>query len=130
MHGKLLKILPPMKDNQYHGTFILHDFEDPFMQEKSVKDESSKFFKFISPIISMWAQRVLQGMPNFISNHTSEGLLRGSDSVNNESMMYMYRWITEEHQPITFPQAEFVQDYIVHCSLYWNSRMSLFEERG
>ena len=42
----------------------------------------------------------------------------------------MYGWIMVEHQPITFPQAEFAQDYIVHPSIDWNSRMSSFEEGG
>jgi len=54
-HDKLLKILPPIKDNQHHGTSILHGFEDPFMQMESARDENFNFFKFISLTISMWA---------------------------------------------------------------------------
>ena len=34
-----------------------------------------------------------------------------------KSMVYMYGWIIQEHQPITLPQAEFAQDYIVHRSI-------------
>jgi len=30
-----------------------------------------------------------------------------------ESMVYVYGWIMEEHQPITFPQAEFAKGDIV-----------------
>ena len=52
VYDKLLKILPLMKDNQHHGTFILYAFEDPFLRKKSAKDDSSKFFKFTSPTIS------------------------------------------------------------------------------
>jgi len=44
----LLKIIPPIKDHQYHGAFILHDFEDSFLQEENTQDESLQFFKFIS----------------------------------------------------------------------------------
>ena len=51
VQGKLLKILPPINDNQYHGTFILHDFEDSFLREENTQDESLQFFKFISPTL-------------------------------------------------------------------------------
>ena len=43
--------------------------------------------------------------------------------------MHMYEWIMEEHQPITFSQAGFAQNYIIHRLIDWNSRMSSFEER-
>ena len=114
-----LEILSSMRNFQHHDTFILHDFEDPFMQKESARDETFKFFKFVSPTISAWAQQVPQGMPNFIFNRTLEYLLHGSEPWNYGSMMYM-----EEHQPITFPQVEFAQDYTVHCSIDWNSRTS------
>jgi len=90
VHDKLLKILPPMRDNQYHDTFILHGFEDPFLRKKSVKDDSSKLFEFISFIISTWAQYVLQGMPNPIPTYTLDDLLYRSKPMNYESMMYAY----------------------------------------
>ena len=98
-HDKLLEMLPPMKDNQYHGTFILHDFEDPFLRKKSVKDDSSKFFKFISPTISTWVQHVLQSMLNPISIRTLKDF-HGSKTRNYGSMLYVYSWMIEEHQPI------------------------------
>jgi len=44
------------------STFILQGFEDPFIQKESARDESFKFFKFISPAISTWARRVLHGL--------------------------------------------------------------------
>ena len=59
VYDKLVDILSSRRDIQHHGTFILHSFADPFMRKKSVKDESPKFFKFISPI-SRWAQHVLR----------------------------------------------------------------------
>jgi len=40
VHDKLLEILPPMRDIQHYGIFILHDFEDLFMRKKSTIDES------------------------------------------------------------------------------------------
>ena len=70
VHDKLVAILPPMRGIQYHDTFILHYFEDPFIRKKRAKDESPKFLKFVSPAISTWVQCVLQGMPNPLSNHT------------------------------------------------------------
>ena len=129
-HDKLLEILPPMKDNLHHGTFILYSSKDPFLPKKSAKDDNSKFFKSISPTISTWVQHVLQSMPSSISSHTLEDFLHGSKPMNYESMMYMYGWIIEAHQPITFLQVEIAQDYIVHHSLDWNSRMSFFKEGG
>ena len=68
VHDNLLDILPSMKDLQHLDMFILHDFEDHFLQKESTRDEIFKFFDFVSPTISTWAQRVLQDMPNFISN--------------------------------------------------------------
>jgi len=92
-----------MKDNQYHGTFILYAFEDPFLRKKSAKDVRSKFFKFISPTISTcsstWVQHVLQNMLNSISTRTLEDLLHGNKPMKYESMMYVYTWMMEEHQP-------------------------------
>ena len=79
VYDKLLETLPPMRDIQHHGTFIFHDFEDPFMWKESVRDESFKFCKFVLPTISMWAKRVLPGMQNFISNHTLKDFLHGSE---------------------------------------------------
>jgi len=80
-YNKFLEILPSMKDNQHHITCILHDFEDCFMRKKSAKDESYKFFKFVSPTINTWAQHILQGMSNFISNHTLEDLHRSKPMI-------------------------------------------------
>ena len=74
-----------MKDIHYHGTFTLHGFEDPFPWKKSAKDDSSKFFEFISPIISTWVHYVLKDMPNFIPTRTLEDLLHGSKPVNYRS---------------------------------------------
>ena len=47
-----------------------------------------------------------------------------------ESMVYMYDWIMEKHQLISFSQAEFAEDNIVHRSIDLNSRMISFEEKG
>ena len=69
--------------------FTLHDFEDLFLQKENAQDDSSKFCEFISPTISMWVQRVPQGMPNFISNRTLKDLL-GSKPINYESTIYVY----------------------------------------
>jgi len=97
VHDKLLEILPPMRDIQHHGTSILHAFEDPFMRRESARDESFKFFKFVLPTISTWAQHVLQDMSNFKSNRTLEDLFHRSEPINYGCMMYVYRWIKEEH---------------------------------
>jgi len=35
VYDKILEILPSMKDHQHHGTFILHNFEDTFIQKES-----------------------------------------------------------------------------------------------
>ena len=51
-------------------------------------------------------------MSSFISNRTLEDL-HGSEPMKYESMVYVYGWIMEEHQPIAFPQAEFAKDDIV-----------------
>ena len=113
VHDEFPKGLPPTRDIQHHDASILHDFEDPSMEKESARDESYVFFKFISPTISTQAQRVLQGMLNFISNRTLKDLLHKSEPMNFGSIMYMYGWIMEEHQPITFPQAEFAKGDIV-----------------
>jgi len=121
-----LEMLPPMRDIQYLGMFILHGFEDSFLQKESARDRCLKFFEFIPPALSTWAQCVLQGIPNLISNHTLEDLLHGSESMNYGSLICVCvcvyvcvcGWILEEHQPITFPQVEIAQDYVVHRSLY------------
>ena len=52
-HDKLFEVSPPVKDILYHGTSILHGFDDSFMRKESARDESFNFFKFISLIISM-----------------------------------------------------------------------------
>ena len=39
-----LEVLPSMEDNQHHGTFILHDFEDPFLHNKFAQDYSIQCF--------------------------------------------------------------------------------------
>ena len=78
VHDKFLEILPPTRDIQRHSTFILHGFEDPFMRKASARDENFIFFKFLLLTISTWAQRVLQGMSNFISNRTLKDLLHES----------------------------------------------------
>ena len=100
MHDKRLETLAPMEDIPHHGTSILHGFEGSFLLKESARDKSFNFFKFISPTINMWVQHVLQGMSNPISTRTLEDLLHGSESMNYESMMYMYDWMMEEHQPI------------------------------
>ena len=56
VHDKPVELLLPMRDIQHHGTFILHDFEDLFMQKESARDERFKFFKFMSPTIGKRAQ--------------------------------------------------------------------------
>jgi len=55
-------------------------------------------------------------MSNLISKYTLE-VLPGSKPINYGSVMYMYGWIMEVHQPNTFPPAKLAQDYIVHRSL-------------
>jgi len=59
------------------------------MRKESVRYESIKFFKSISLTISTWAQRVLHGMPSFISNRTLEDLLHGGEPMKYESMVYV-----------------------------------------
>jgi len=59
VHYEFLKGLQPMRDIQRHDASIFHDFEDPFIWKESVRDESFKFFKLISPTIC--TQRVLHG---------------------------------------------------------------------
>jgi len=54
LHDELPEGLPPMRDIQHHGAFILHGYEDPFMRKESARDENFKFFKSISPITSTW----------------------------------------------------------------------------
>jgi len=95
-----LEVLPSMKDSYHHGTIIFHDFEDPFLPKENAQDDNSKFFEFISPTISMWVQSITQVMPNFISNRILEDLLFESKPMNYESMVYVYGWMIEEHQPI------------------------------
>jgi len=94
------EVLPSMEDNHHHGTIILHDFGDPFLRKKSAKDDSFKFFEFISPTISTWVQHVLQGISNPISTRSFKYLLHGSKPMNYGSMMYVHGWMMEEHQPI------------------------------
>ena len=106
------EVLSFMKNNHHHGTIILHYLEDPFLQKKSAKDDSFKFFKFISPTISTWVQHVLQGMSNFISDRTLEDLLRGRETMSYGSVMYLYGWIIEEHQPIGIDYQPIRDDYI------------------
>ena len=43
-HDERLEILPPMKDNQHHGTFILHNFEDLFLHNEFAQDYSVQHF--------------------------------------------------------------------------------------
>jgi len=57
VHDKLTEGLPPMRDIQYQGTSIRHDFEDPFLRKENTRDESFQLFKFISPTIGTWTQR-------------------------------------------------------------------------
>ena len=129
VNDKFVNILPPMRGIQHHGIFILHCFIDPFMWKKSAKDESPKFPKFISPTVSTWMQRVLQRMSNPLCNLHWKIFFVETKSMNYGSIMCIYGWIIEEPQPITFPQAKFAQDFIIHCFLDWNSR-TRFEERG
>ena len=75
-------------------------------------DDSSKFFEFISPTISTWVQHVQQGMPNPIFTHTLEDLFHGSKPINNGSMVYVYGWMMEEHQPIGINYQSIRDDYI------------------
>ena len=70
-----------MRDIKHPSTSILYDFEDPFLHEKNSQDESFQFFKFISPTVSTWAQRVSQSVPNFTSNRALKDL-RGSKSMS------------------------------------------------
>ena len=58
VHDKLSKILLPMKDIQHHGTFIIHGFENSFLQKESARDENFKFFEFVSSRLSTWVQHV------------------------------------------------------------------------
>jgi len=68
------------------------------MLKESIRDKSFNFFKFISPTISTWVQRVPQGMPNSIYNRTLKDL--GSKPMNYRSIVYVYDWMMKEHQPI------------------------------
>ena len=88
-----------MRDIQHHGASI-HDFEDPFTRKVSARDENFKFFKFISPAVSTWVQHILHGMTSSISNYTLKNLLHGGKPMKYESIVYVYGWMMEEHQPI------------------------------
>jgi len=70
------------------------------MWKESTRDESFNFFKFISHTINTWEQRVPQDMSNSISTCILKNLLHESKPMNYESMVYVYGWIMEEHQPI------------------------------
>jgi len=83
-----------------------------FMQKKSARDESFKFFNFISPTISMWARHVLHGMQNSISNYTLKDLFHGGQLMKYRSIVYVYRWLIEEHQPIDIDYQPIRDDYI------------------
>ena len=96
-HDELFEKSPPVEDIPYHGAYILHGFEDPFVRKESDRDESFNFFMFISPTISTWALRVPRCMPNFITNRTLKDFLHGSKSRNYGSMGYVYGWMMEEH---------------------------------
>ena len=90
VHDELTEELSPMRDIQYQGTSICHDFEDPFVQKKNAWDESFQFFEFISPTINTWVQHILQGMPNLIFTRILEDLLHRSKLMNYVSMVYVY----------------------------------------
>ena len=87
VHDKLPEKLPSMRDIQYHGASILHDFEDPFMGKENVIDESFKFFKFISSSISTWARCIMRGLSSCISNYTLEDHFHGSELIKYGSMV-------------------------------------------
>jgi len=112
VHDGLPEGSPPMRDIQHHDASILYGFEDFFMHKKSARDESFKFFNFISPTISMWARRVLHGMQNFISNYTLKDLFHGCQLMKYGSIVYVYRWLIEEHQPIDIDYQPVRDDYI------------------
>ena len=65
------------------------------------------------PTISTWTKRVLQGMPNSISNRTLEDL-HESEPMNYGSMMYVYGWMMEKHQPIGIDYQLIRDDDYVH----------------
>ena len=69
-------------------------------------------------------------MPSSISNHTLKDFLHGGEPMKYESAVYVYGWIIEEHQSISFPQAEFAKEDIVHFSIDWNSKTSFFWRGG
>ena len=81
----------------HHGMVIHHDFEDLFLQKKSAKNDSSKFFKFISPTINTSVQHVLQDMSDPISFRTLEDLFYRSKPMNYKSIVYVYGWMMEKY---------------------------------
>ena len=108
-----LEVLPSMKDNHHHDTIILHEFEDSFKQKENARDERFNFFKFISLTISTWVQHVLLGMPKPISTLTLKDPFHESKLMNFGSMVHVYDWVIEEHQPISIDyQAIQDDDYI------------------
>jgi len=52
-------------------------------------------------------------MPNFISNRTLEDL-HESEPMNYGSMMYVYGWMMEKHQPIGIDYQLIRDDDYVH----------------
>ena len=70
-----------------------------FMQKKSSRDENFKLFKFISSTISTWVQHVLHGKSSSISKCTLKDLLHEGEPMKYGSMVYVYDWMMEEHQP-------------------------------
>ena len=87
------------------------------MSKESARDEKFKFFKFISPTISMWVQYVLQGMPKFISTHTLKDPFHESKPMNFGSMVYVYDWMMEEHQPISIDYQPIQDDDYIEDSI-------------
>jgi len=81
-HDGLPKRLPPMRDIQHHCASIFHAFEDPSIRKEIARDESFKFFKFISLSISTWARRVLHGIAEFyLQLHFGRSSLRRTNKV-------------------------------------------------
>jgi len=89
-----LEVLSLVEDISHHGTFILHGFEDPFLQKKSVKDDSSilrVYMTYYQHVGATCFVRYAKSHPT----RTLKDLLHGSKPMNYESMMYVYGWMME-----------------------------------
>ena len=56
-------------------------------------------------------------MVNSISNHTMKDFLRGCKLMNYGSMMYLYGWMMDKHQPIDIDHQQIWDEYCIEDSM-------------